>query len=153
MTRTLPALLAAGAAALALAACGADGTTSDSHVSADAAKAGIERAARVELVSEPVPDEAAEQGLRASYSNAATVAKDRQAVALFLLDDPRAAKKVKRARRRFGPVATRADRARRGPRRLRRGRHRSRAQVEKAVQALATPPRHATQGRHDEHKT
>ena len=95
MTRTLPALLAAGAAALALAACGADGTTSDSHVSADAAKAGIERAARVELVSQPVPDEAAEQGLRASYTNAATVADDRQAVALFLLDDPRAAKKVK----------------------------------------------------------
>ena len=95
MTRTLPALLAAGAAALALAACGADGSASDSHVSADAAKAGVERAARVELVSEPVPDEAAEQGLRASYSNAATVAKDRQAVALFLLDDPRAAKKVK----------------------------------------------------------
>ena len=95
MTRTLPALLAAGAAALALAACGSDGTASDSHVSADAAKAGIERAARVELVSEPVPDEAAEQGLRASYTNAATVAEDRQAVALFLLDDPRAAKKVK----------------------------------------------------------
>jgi hypothetical protein len=95
MTRTLPALLAAGAAALALAACGSDGTTSDSHVSAAAAKAGIERAARVELVSEAVPDGAAEQGLRASYTNAATVAKDRQAVALFLLDDPRAAKKVK----------------------------------------------------------
>jgi hypothetical protein len=95
MTRTLPALLAAGAAALTLAACGAGGTASDSHVSAGAAKAGIERAARVELVSEPVPDEAAEQGLRASYTNAATVAEDRQAVALFVLDDPRAAKKVK----------------------------------------------------------
>ena len=94
MTRTLPALLAAGAAALALAACGADGTASDSHVSADAAKAGIERAARVELVSQDVPDEAAEQGLRAAYTNAATVADDRQAVALFLLDDPGAAKKV-----------------------------------------------------------
>ena len=95
MTRTLPALLAAGAAALALAACGSDGTASDSHVSADAAKAGVERAARVELVSERVPDEAADQGLRASYTNAPTVAKDRQAVALFVLDDPRAAKKVK----------------------------------------------------------
>ena len=125
MTRTLPALLAAGAAALALAACGADGTTSDSHVSADAAKAGIERAARVELVSQPVPDEAAEQGLRATYTNAATVAEDRQAVALFLLDDPRAAKKVKElVGGRPRPLAP--DRARRGPRRLRRGRHRSR---------------------------
>jgi hypothetical protein len=95
MTRTLPALLAAGAAALALAACGTDGTASGSHVSADAAKAGIERAARVELVSQPVPDEVAEQGLRATYTNAATSAEDRQVVALFVLDDPRAAKKVK----------------------------------------------------------
>jgi len=94
VTRTLPALLAAGAAALTLAACGGDGSASDSHVSADAAKAGIERAARVELVAQDVPDEAAEQGLRAAYTNAATVADDRQAVALFLLDDPGAAKKV-----------------------------------------------------------
>jgi hypothetical protein len=95
VTRTLPALLAAGAAALALAACGGDGSASGSQVSADAAKAGVERAARVELKAEPVPGEAAEQGLRASYTNAATVAEDRQAVALFVLDDPRAAKKVK----------------------------------------------------------
>jgi hypothetical protein len=94
MRRTLPALLVT-AAALALAACGSDGTESDSHVSADAAKAGVERAARVELVSQPVPGDAAEQGLRASYTNAATVAQDRQAVALFVLDDPGAAEKVK----------------------------------------------------------
>ena len=95
MPRTLSALLAIATASLLLAACGAGGSASDSHVSAKAAKAGVERAARVDLVSERVPDDAAEQGLRASYTNAATVAKDRQAVALFLLDDPRAATKVK----------------------------------------------------------
>jgi hypothetical protein len=91
MRRTLPALLAA-TAAVALAACGSE---SGSHVSAGAAKAQIERAARVELMSERVPDEAADQGLRASYTNAKTVAKDRQAVALFVLDDADAAEKVK----------------------------------------------------------
>jgi hypothetical protein len=80
------------AAVVALAACGSE---SDSHVSAGAAKAQIERAARVELVSERVPEEAADQGLRASYTNKATVAKDRQAVALFVLDDADAAEKVK----------------------------------------------------------
>jgi hypothetical protein len=94
MRRTLPALLVT-AVAITLAACGGDATESDSHVSAAAAKAGVERAARVELVSQAVPGEAAEQGLRASYTNAATVAEDRQAVALFVLDDPRAAEKVK----------------------------------------------------------
>ena len=92
MSRTLPALVVAGAA-LALAACGSG--SSDSQVSADAAKAQVERAARVELVSERVPDEAADQGLRASYTNAKTVAQDRQAVALFVLDDADAAEKVK----------------------------------------------------------
>ncbi|HET8949644.1 MAG TPA: hypothetical protein VFN44_04010 [Solirubrobacteraceae bacterium] len=93
MPRALPALLAI-AAALPLAACGAGGSGSDSHVSTKAAKAGVESAARVQLVSQPVPDHAADQGLRASYTNAPTAAKDRQAVALFVLDDPRAAKKV-----------------------------------------------------------
>jgi hypothetical protein len=94
MPRTLPALIAI-AAAIPLAACGSGGTASDSHVSAEAAKAGIERAAHVELVTQRVAEDAAEQGLRASYTNAPTVVKDRQAVALFVLDDPRAAKKVK----------------------------------------------------------
>jgi len=90
--RTLPALLVTATAAVALAACGSD---ADSGVSAEAAKAQVERAARVQLVSERVPDEAADQGLRASYTNAATVAEDRQAVALFVLDDAGAAEKVK----------------------------------------------------------
>jgi CTP:molybdopterin cytidylyltransferase MocA len=94
MPRTIPALLAVTAAA-ALAGCGSAGTSSESHVSPEAAKARVERAAHVKLVSQPVPDDAAEQGLRASYANAATVAKDRQAVALFLLDDPGVAEKVK----------------------------------------------------------
>jgi hypothetical protein len=96
MPRTLPALLATAVAVLTLAACGDESSSSaDSHVSPDAAKARVERAAHVELVSQPVPGEAADQGLRALYTNSATVARDRQAVGLFLLDDPRAAKKVK----------------------------------------------------------
>jgi hypothetical protein len=94
MKRTIPAVLAVVATA-ALAGCGGGGESSDSHVSAKAAKTGVERAARVKLVSAPVPDEAVEQGLRASYTNAGTVAKDRQAVALFVLDDAGAAEKVK----------------------------------------------------------
>ena len=93
MRRILPALLLT-TATVALAACGSS-SSSGSQVSPDTAKAGIERAAHVELVSQPVPRDAADQGLRASYTNAATVAKDRQAVALFVLDDPRAAEKVK----------------------------------------------------------
>ena len=93
MRRTMPAVLAIAVAGT-LAACGG-GTSSESHVSAKAAVAGVERAAHVELVSQPIPDDAAEQGLRASYTNAATVAKDRQAVALFLLDDAGVAEKVK----------------------------------------------------------
>lgn len=95
MPRTVPALLAITAAAAAFAGCGGGGSSSESTVSADAAKARVERAAGVELASERVPEEAADQGLRASYTNAATVAKDRQAVALFLLDDADAAEKVK----------------------------------------------------------
>jgi hypothetical protein len=74
---------------------GAGDTASDSHISPAAAKAGVERAARVHLVAQSIPRDAAAQGLRASYTNAATVAKDRQAIALFVLDDPRAAAKVK----------------------------------------------------------
>lgn len=92
MRRLLPALVLT-AATVTLAACG--GSPSGSQVSPDTAKTGVERAAHVALVSQPVPRDAAEQGLRASYTNAATVAKDRQAVALFVLDDPRAASKVK----------------------------------------------------------
>ena len=94
MPRILSALVAV-AATVALVACGGDGSESGSQVSAGAAKAQIERAARVQLVSERVPDEAADQGLMASYTNKATVTKDRQAVALFVLDDADAAEKVK----------------------------------------------------------
>ena len=94
MPRTVPALLVIAAAA-AFAGCGGGGSSSESTVSAEAAKARVERAAHVELVSERVPDEAADQGLRASYTNSATVAEDHQAVALFLLDDADAAEKVK----------------------------------------------------------
>lgn len=92
MKRIALPVLAAAAAAL-VAGCGGGGAA-ESHVSADAAKSRIERAAHVQLVSQPVPHDAAEQGLRAAYTNAATVAKDRQAVALFVLDDPDAAQKV-----------------------------------------------------------
>ena len=71
------------AAALAVTACGAaDGPPA---VSADAAKAGVERAAGIELASEAVPAEASEKGLQASYSNARSAAMDNQVVALFVV--------------------------------------------------------------------
>jgi CTP:molybdopterin cytidylyltransferase MocA len=80
---------------LALAACGSDdaGGGAASVVPEDA-KNRIERAAQVELVAEPVPDDAREQGLEASFSNAATAVKDKQVVALFVLEDADVADEV-----------------------------------------------------------
>jgi hypothetical protein len=94
MHRTIPFALTVAAAAAAFAGCG--GGTDSSHISPGKAKASIERAAKVELVAQPLPAEAEDQGLRASYTNAATIAKDGQAVALFVLDDAKAAKEVKK---------------------------------------------------------
>jgi hypothetical protein len=72
--------------ALALSACGS-GEDPDTSITARAAKATIERSARIHLAPQPVPAEAHAQGLESAFTNAATAAKDRQAVAVFLLKD------------------------------------------------------------------
>jgi hypothetical protein len=79
--------------ALAVAAC-ADSGGGAASVSPEDAKRSIERAAQVQLVAEPVPGDAREQGLEASYSNAATAVKDKQVVALFVVEDAGVADEV-----------------------------------------------------------
>ena len=71
MTRYIAALVAT-AATVSLAACGSSDAGPDAAVKADAAKTRIEQAAHVKLAAETVPADAREQGLQASYSNAAT---------------------------------------------------------------------------------
>jgi hypothetical protein len=79
--------------ALAVAAC-ADDRAGAASASPEDAKSSIERAAQVLLVAEPVPGDAREQGLEASYSNAATAVKDKQVVALFVMEDAGVADEV-----------------------------------------------------------
>jgi hypothetical protein len=86
MLRTPCITLAAGLA-LALPACGSGGGAGDGGISAEAARARIERAAKVRLAAEAVPGDAREQGLEASFSNTATAVEDGQVVALFVLAD------------------------------------------------------------------
>jgi hypothetical protein len=92
MLRLVTAAVAA-TAALAVSACGSS-SGADSGVSVSTAKSTVERTADVRLTSMPVPDEAADQGLKASYSNAATAAKDGQVVLLFVLKNSDVAKEV-----------------------------------------------------------
>ena len=91
--RSIPTVLAI-AAAVALGACGSDGGDQASKVTPEAAKASVERAAHVKLKSEPVPSDAREQGMTASYSNTSTIVKDKQAVALFVMKDAGVASEV-----------------------------------------------------------
>jgi len=93
MPRFITATLVA-IAAVALAACGSGGDVATSSVTPQAAKASIERAAHVKLAVAEVPAEARDQGLAASYTNGATAAHDKQAVALFVLKDAGVAEKV-----------------------------------------------------------
>ena len=87
MLRTVIAPLAA-VAALAFTACGSDDNGRRSHGCAggrqDQDRAGRARAARGRARARTTR---AEQGLAASLSNAGTAVKDRQIVALFVLDD------------------------------------------------------------------
>src|ERR687895_1617724 len=94
MVRTIVAPLAA-TLALGLAACGSDdGGGGSARITPEHAKSSIERAAQVQLVAEPVPGEAREQGLEASFSNAATAVKDKQVVAMFVMENAGVADKV-----------------------------------------------------------
>jgi len=92
MIRTISAAVAA-IAVLALAACGGSSGV-DAGVSSAAAKSAVERSADVRLTAMPVPDEAADQGLRATFSNATTAARDGQVVLLFVLKDAGVADEV-----------------------------------------------------------
>jgi hypothetical protein len=104
--RRLIALVPAVAAALGACGSGEDSETS-SKVAPAAAKASVERAARVKLASEPVPAEAREQGMTASFSNTSTVVKDKQAVAVFVMKDADVASEVSEQVRETAPRSAR----------------------------------------------
>jgi hypothetical protein len=91
--------------ALGLAACGSDDGAGSAGLTPEHAKRSIERAAQVQLVAEPVPGDAREQGLEASYSNAATAVKDKQVVALLLMEDAGVADEVSDMVRASAPVS------------------------------------------------
>ena len=94
-----------GTAALATAACGSDDASSS--IAPAAAKAQVERAAKVKLVAEPVPAEARDQGLEASFSNAKTVVKDGQVVGVFVLESEDVADEVTEMVRASSPKTAR----------------------------------------------
>jgi len=78
-------------AAVAFAGCSSDGPSGPSP---ESAKTTVERAAGLQLTAVAIPAEARDQGLRASYSNAATAAKDKQVVGLFVMKNDDVADKV-----------------------------------------------------------
>ncbi len=93
MLRTSIATLTVAVAVL-VAACGSGDPGGGPEVTPETAKTRIERAAEVKLTAEPVPGEAREQGLQASYSNSASAVKDGQIVGLFVMDDAGVADEV-----------------------------------------------------------
>jgi hypothetical protein len=103
MFRSITIALAA-TAALALAACGSD---SEPSVDPDTAKVQVERAAHITLAADAVPADAREEGMRASFSNSPTAAKDKQAVALFVMKDAEVADQVSDRLRASGPKSAR----------------------------------------------
>jgi hypothetical protein len=106
MVRAIVAPLAA-TLALALAACSSDVDGGTASTTPEHAKGSIERAAQVQLVAERVPGDAREQGLKASYSNAATAVKDKQVVALFVMEDAGVADEVSDMVRASAPKSAR----------------------------------------------
>lgn len=101
------ALSLAATAAVSLAACGSGNPAGSSEVTPEAAKTRIETAAHLKLAAEPVPAAARKQGLRATYSNAATAVKDKQVVGLFVLRDAQVADKVSGLVRASAPKSAR----------------------------------------------
>ena len=81
-------------AAVSLAACSSGDPAGSAGVAPETAKTSIERAAGLQLAAVQIPAEAREQGLRASYTNAATAAKDKQVVGLFVMKDADVADEV-----------------------------------------------------------
>jgi CTP:molybdopterin cytidylyltransferase MocA len=104
MIRKITIALAA-TATLALAACGSD--SDEPSVAPGTAKAQVERAAHITLAEDAVPADAREDGMRASFSNSATAADDKQAVALFVMKDAEVADEVSDRLRTSGPKSAR----------------------------------------------
>jgi hypothetical protein len=104
--RIVPAI-AATAVAIGLAACGSGAQSGDASLAPEAAKTRVEQAAKVKLAATPIPEDAREQGLRAAYSNAATVPQDGQVVGLFVMKDGRVADKVSDMVRSSAPESAR----------------------------------------------
>jgi hypothetical protein len=94
-------------AVVALGACGSAEESETSKVTPAAAKAGVERAAHIKLASEPVPADARDEGMTASFSNTATAVKDKQAVAVFVMKDADVASEVSDRVRESAPKAAR----------------------------------------------
>ena len=94
MKHRFTAIPAALAVAVALGACGS-GDEGGATVSAKDAQSVVERSAKIKLASEQVPADARKEGLASILTNAATAAKDRQAVAVFMLEDAGVADKVR----------------------------------------------------------
>jgi hypothetical protein len=87
MPKRIAPALAATAVAIGLAACGSGADGGDATLAPETAKTRVEQAAKVKLAATRIPEEAREQGLRAAYSNAATVPQDKQVVGLFVMND------------------------------------------------------------------
>lgn len=81
--------------ATALAACGTADDAKTSAISAQAAKASVEKSAHIKLAPQQVPADARDQGLKTAYSNTSTAIKDGQAVVLLLLEDADVADRVR----------------------------------------------------------
>jgi hypothetical protein len=100
-SKTAVALVAT--AAVSLAACGSGDPAGSAGVTPETAKTSVERAAGLQLAAVQIPAEAREQGLRASYSNAATAAKDKQVVGLFVMKNADVADEVSKLVRDSAP--------------------------------------------------
>jgi hypothetical protein len=103
--RITPAVVVVVAAAIGLAACGSG--SDDAGIAPETAKSRVEQATKVKLAVTPIPDDAREQGLRAAYTNAATVPQDKQVVGLFVMKDDGVAGKVSDMVRSSAPKSAR----------------------------------------------
>jgi hypothetical protein len=96
-------VLTFGVATFALTACGANEDGQKAAARIDVAKTTVEQAAHVKLAAETLPADARKEGLRASFSNAATAVKDKQVVGLFVVKDADLAEKVSAKVRQSAP--------------------------------------------------
>jgi NAD(P)H-hydrate repair Nnr-like enzyme with NAD(P)H-hydrate epimerase domain len=93
------------AAAIGLAACGSGSDGGDASIAPETAKTRVEQAVKVKLAETPIPQDARDQGLRAAYSNAATVPQDKQVVGLFVMKAEGVADKVSEMVRSSAPAS------------------------------------------------